>query len=65
MIWILVAIYVVILALEVPPLLKQKMYPELGAFLAFFIIGMYVSLAYYYEWPLAGPFNALMNYMES
>lgn len=65
MIWILVAIYVVILGLELPSLLKRKTRRELWAFTAYFIIGLYMSLAFYYNWPLIEPFQALVNYVGS
>lgn len=64
MIWILVVIYILIIAVEVPSLFKRRMYPELGAFAMVFVIGLYMSLAFYYEWPLTGLFQALINYME-
>ncbi|MDD2619908.1 MAG: hypothetical protein PHC92_04465 [Syntrophomonadaceae bacterium] len=65
MIWILVLIYVLIIATEVPSLVKSRMYPELAAFVVVFMIGLYISLAFFYEWPLREPFQALMNpYMD-
>ncbi|MEQ8176526.1 MAG: hypothetical protein ABRQ26_15855 [Syntrophomonadaceae bacterium] len=65
MIWILIAIYVVILGLELPALLKRKTRLELWTFTAYFIIGLYMSLAFYYNWPLIEPFQALVNYVGS
>lgn len=64
MIWILVVIYVLIIVLEVPPLMKNRMYHELGAFVIVFAIGLYMSLAFYYEWPLSGFFEAIIKPME-
>lgn len=64
MIWILVVIYIVIIALEVPPLARNRMYPELGAFVIVFAIGLYMSLAFYYEWPLTVYFQAIINSVQ-
>ncbi len=61
MIWILVAIYILILAIELPSLIKKRLYRELGTFSVYFVIGLYMSLAFYYGWPLAGPFEALAS----
>jgi len=63
MIWLYIAIYVTIILLEVPALLKGQRYRDLGAFLAVFIIGLYMSLAFYYHWPLQAPFELLMKTM--
>ncbi len=65
MIWVLVVIYFLIIFIEVPPLVKKRMYPELGVFFAVFVIALYMSLAFYYEWPLIGPFDALIKYVET
>lgn len=65
MIWILAALYILIILLEVPSLLKNRMYPELGAFTALFAVALYMGLAFYYEWPLTGLFKALMSYMQT
>lgn len=63
MIWILILIYVMILGLELPALLKRKARRELWTFAAYFLIGLYMSLAFYYNWPLIEPFEALVNYV--
>ncbi len=64
MIWILIAIYLLIILIEVPGLLKKRLYAELKVFIAVFIIGLYMGLAFFYQWPLAGPFEALTTYVE-
>jgi len=61
----LIAVYVTILGLELPSLLKRKTRLELWTFTAYFLIGLYMSLAFYYNWPLIGPFQALVNYVGS
>ncbi len=61
---ILIAIYIVILLIEVPGLLKKRLYPELMVFMALFLIGLYMGLAYSFQWPLGAPFEALAIYAE-
>lgn len=52
MVFLLLGIYVIILFLEVPGLLKKQMYKELVVFAVFFILGVYATLANFYNWPL-------------
>ena len=61
MIWLLVLIYIAILTAELPPLLKERSYRDIWALACFFIIALYMSLALYYSWPLAEPFEALVT----
>jgi len=65
MIWILITIYVMILGLELPALLKKKSRREFWAFAVYFLMGLYMSLAFYYSWPLIEPFQALVDYVGS
>lgn len=65
MIWILVAIYVLILVLELPALLKKKNRLDLWTFFGYFAAGVYMSLAFYYNWPLIEPFHALVTAVGS
>lgn len=64
MILILIAIYLLILLIEIPGLLIKKQYKECTVFMIFFTIGLYMGLAFIYQWPLLAPFEALMMYME-
>ena len=63
MLWLLLTINLLVLIIEVPTLIKNQMYKELGVFTVLFAIGLYVSLAFNYNWPLKEPFNALMAYV--
>jgi len=63
MLWLLLSINLAVLIMEVPTLVKDRMYKELGVFAVIFVIGLYVSLAFNYNWPLKEPFNALMAYL--
>jgi hypothetical protein len=57
MIWLLIGIYVVIVVLEMPAIIKNHMYREMWTFMAFFVVGLYMSLAQLYGWPLYNPFS--------
>lgn len=63
MLWLLLLINLLALLIEAPSLIKVRMYRELGVLMAFFTIGLYFSLAFYFHWPLQEPFNALVSYV--
>lgn len=63
MIWILIAVYLLIILIEVPGLLNKHLYAELKVFMVMFGIGLYMGLAYFYQWPLTAPFEALTAYI--
>ncbi|MDD2511382.1 MAG: hypothetical protein PHG94_09700 [Syntrophomonas sp.] len=56
MIWLLIAIYLAIIYIEVPGLLREKMYRELGLFTVVLVLGIYLSLSQFYDWLLFNPF---------
>lgn len=62
MLWLLLLINLLALLSEAPFLIKGRMYRELSVFMAFFMIALYCSLAFYFHWPLQGAFNALVSY---
>lgn len=64
MILLVITIYIVIFLAEVPGLVYRKYYKELFVFIIVFLTGVYMSLAFYYQWPLAAPFQAITTYME-
>lgn len=63
MIWILMVIYLLIIILEVPGLLRKHQYRELTAFMVVFVIALYMGLAFLWQWPLRAPFEALSTYL--
>lgn len=63
MIWILIVIYILIIIIEVPGLLAKQLYRELAVFTVLFITGFYMGLAFFFQWPLAAPFEALTAYI--
>lgn len=62
MLWLLLLINLLILVIEVPYLVRKRLYRELSVFTFFFAIGLYFSLGFYYHWPLQEPFVALVTY---
>lgn len=59
MILLLIAIFSIIIVIDVPPLIKQKMYKELATFTVLFLIGVIYSLGQFYGWPLPNPAKGL------
>ncbi len=57
MLWILIALYLTIIFLEVPSLVKNHLHKEIVVFGVLFIMGAYMTLAQLYEWPLPNPFG--------
>lgn len=55
MLLLLFAIYLVIIALEVPVLLREHRRRELLVFTLLFLPGVYLSLAQYFGWYLPNP----------
>lgn len=61
MILILIAIFILILFMELPELIRKKLYKEVAVFMGFYVIGIYLSIAFFYNWPLYNPFEAFVN----
>jgi TctA family transporter len=60
MIWILVAIYILILVSELPTLIKNRWYREIAVFTVIFIISVYMGMVQFYHWPFYNPLNTLL-----
>ncbi len=58
----LLAVISIIIAIEVPRLVKNKMWRELTAFFVLLTIGFIYSAGQIYDWPLPNP-TAKMEYM--
>lgn len=52
----LILIYILIILLEVPSLIKKQMKRELCVFSLLFLVALYMGLAQFYGWPLPNPF---------
>lgn len=65
MVWLLIIVYLLILLIEIPGLIVKNQHKELLVFMIFFSISLYMGLAFFYRWPLSGPFESLLTYLES
>lgn len=63
MVGLILSINTLILYMEVPALIKKRQYKDLSVFMVLFGVGLYISLAFNYGWPLKEPFNALISYV--
>jgi hypothetical protein len=61
MLAILISIFIVIVALEVPNLVRQRHYRGLLVFAFFYIVGVYLGLAQYYGWIIYNPFTIILS----
>lgn len=55
---LLIGLYVFVIVLEVPGLIKNRMLKELAVFSVFFALAVYLSLAQLYHWYLPNPFQS-------
>jgi len=60
MIWLLVAIYILMLVFELPTLIRNKWYKEIVVFSVIFIISVYMGMVQFYDWPFYNPMDALL-----
>jgi len=60
MIWLLAAIYVLILVFELPALIKKHWYKEIAVFSVLFIFGVYMGMVQFYHWPFYNPLDTLL-----
>lgn len=61
MLAILIFIFILILALELPTLLRQGHYRALVVFSFFYLAGVYLGLAQFYGWNVYNPFETLLT----
>ncbi len=64
MIVLLSLVFVAIIALEVPPLVRQKMWRELAAFGLLLVVGMIYSFGQALDLPLPNPTDGIMAIFE-
>jgi len=64
MIWLLVAIYIMMLVFEMPALIKKRWYKEITVFSVLFIISVYMGMVQFYDWPFFDPLNTLLPLAE-
>jgi hypothetical protein len=55
----------VILLIELPGLIKNRLYREIWVFSLLFLIGAYMACAQLYQWPLPNPLADLYPLLEN
>ena len=60
MFFLLVIIYLLILAIELPPLVKNRWYKEIGVFAVLFLCALYMGMVQFYHWPMYNPWDHLL-----
>lgn len=60
MIWLLAAIYILILGSELPALIKNKWYREITIFTLIFLVSVYMGMVQFYHWPFYNPLDDLL-----
>ncbi len=60
MLALLIAIWLIIIMIELPSLIKKSLYREVLLFTVLFAAGVYMSLAQFYDWPLYNPLEPLI-----
>lgn len=61
---LLVAIFILIMGLELPKLIKQKLYKEIVVFGVVYTIGVFMAVTSFYSIPLFNPFEALAVFLS-
>ncbi|NLB18970.1 MAG: hypothetical protein GX825_09645 [Syntrophomonadaceae bacterium] len=64
MIWILVFIYILILALELPALLRDRWYKEIAVFAVLFTISVYLGMVQIYDWPFYNIMDTILPALD-
>ena len=64
MIWILVAIYILMLVLELPALINNRWYKEIAVFGVIFIFSVYLGMVQFYNWPFYNVINTILPRLE-
>ncbi|HRX20239.1 MAG TPA: hypothetical protein P5273_00855 [Syntrophomonadaceae bacterium] len=60
MLALLITIWLIIIILELPLLIKKSLYREVLLFTVLFAAGVYMSLAQFYDWPFYNPLKPLI-----
>lgn len=50
-----ILVLLIILAVELPGLIKSRQYRELQVFFVLFLLSAYLTLAQLYQWPIPNP----------
>lgn len=60
MIFLLIAVYALILASELPGLIRNHWYKEIVVFSVFFLISVYMGMVQFYHWPFYNPLDTIL-----
>jgi hypothetical protein len=61
---LVIILYIIILWIELPRLIKKRWYKEMIVFGVLFVMAVFLSLAQYYQLPLFNPFTAIISLLE-
>ncbi len=65
LITLLVAVFILILGLELPTLIRQKLYKEIAVFAIVYTVGVIMALINFYNLPVFNPFEALAVFLSN
>lgn len=65
MFYLLIAVFLLILILELPGLVKRKRVRDLMAFLLVYSICIYLGLAQFFDWPMYIPLKAGADFLSN
>jgi hypothetical protein len=57
--------FILVGSIELPGLIKNRLYRELSVFTVLFLLGVYMTLAQLYGWPLIDPLADLYPRLET
>ncbi|NLN87677.1 MAG: hypothetical protein GX133_08815 [Syntrophomonadaceae bacterium] len=52
--------YLLILAIELPPLIRNRWYKEMAVFGVLFLCSVYMGMVQFYHWPFFNPWDHLL-----
>lgn len=64
MVLLLMVVFILILVIELPALIKKHWYQEIAVFTVLFLIGVYLGMVQFYHWPFYNPFDTLLLIIE-
>lgn len=65
MIWIMVAIYLLILLLELPALIRNRWYKEITVFTVLFCVSVYLGMVQFYHLPIYNVMDTLLPALDN
>lgn len=56
----LLIIYLLILIIELPSLIRNRWYKEMAVFTVLFLLGLYMGMVQFYHWPFYNPWDYIL-----